>query len=59
MKFMVKCTYCRKGRPKLWNKDGGFCNETCYENWRYQQRKAKKGKIEINDKKYTNLCLHE
>lgn len=30
----MKCDYCGKGRPKLWNKDGKFCDEECYRKWR-------------------------
>ena len=30
---VVKCDYCGKGRPKLWNADGKFCDELCYRMW--------------------------
>ena len=28
---MVKCAYCRKGRPKYWVGNYGYCNKECYE----------------------------
>ena len=27
----MKCNFCRKGRPVLWNEDGKFCDNTCYQ----------------------------
>jgi len=29
----MKCDECGKGRPKLWTKDGKFCDEKCYIAW--------------------------
>ncbi|MBA7624520.1 hypothetical protein ES703_31929 [subsurface metagenome] len=31
---MVKCKNCGKGRPRLFNKDGGFCNQACYDEFK-------------------------
>lgn len=36
----MKCDYCGKGRPKLWNKDGKFCNESCYQEWLHKLEKS-------------------
>jgi len=35
----VKCDYCGKGRPRLWTKDGKFCDSVC----RDKAREEKKG----------------
>jgi len=29
----MKCKNCKKGRPKLWNKYGGFCSQKCLEEY--------------------------
>ena len=33
----MKCDYCGKGRPKLWNKDGKFCDKECYRKWVHER----------------------
>ena len=38
----MKCENCGKGRPKLWNKDGHFCNEACYREWKSRIRYVSK-----------------
>jgi hypothetical protein len=27
----MKCDFCGKGRPKLFNEDGKFCNVKCHQ----------------------------
>lgn len=31
------CKQCRKGYPKLWTTEGGFCDEDCLSKYREQE----------------------
>lgn len=30
----MECDFCGQGRPKLFNKDGKFCDVLCYQGWK-------------------------
>ena len=34
----MKCDYCKKGRPKFWNRYGKFCDVECYRKWMETKR---------------------
>ena len=40
----MKCDYCGKGKPELWNKDGKFCNEVCYRKWQREEQEKRRCK---------------